>query len=501
MIYSATSSLFTSLPNTTATNGEYLFWWPYWQTIRDCLMGEILVKQRKERYLPKVEAQSAIEYEAYLARATFYNATSRTVSGLVGSVHRRTPVIEGLPDSIDLTNITNDGQSFEMFMKKVTREVIAMGRYGVMIDAPPDGGDPYFVGFDAEDIVDWSTTRVGSREKLEYVVLREVKRVRLPFTATANELVETYRVLLIDDDGFYKQRVFDSGSLNGPDYMEYVPLLQGRPMTEIPFLFISPYDFGFEVEKPPILDIALLNLSHYRSYAQLEAGRYYTATPVYTVFLQGGGDDDTEFKVGPNVVWQLGSQDKAEIMEFKGSGLAYLENALLTKEQQIAALGGKLSGASRGGAAEAPEAIMARERGEASFLGSVVATISETGSRLLSALATWRGTPAEISVTYSSEATEIYLDGREIRAMAMLYDTGLMPLETIFAVFKQNNIIPAGLSFEEFETMLPQRAPKVENKVVEAEEKAKIEQKYAPPEPSTPPSATRQRPTPRNSRG
>lgn len=496
MLYSINSSLYTNLPNTAATNGEYLFWFPYWQTIRDCLMGEIMVKARGAQYLPRTENQTDEEFKAYLARATFYNATSRTLAGLVGAVHTRAPLIDGVPSTLGLSSVTNDGQSFEMMMKKVTKEVIGLGRYGVMIDAPPDGGDPYFVGYETEDIIDWSTVRTGSREKLQYVVLREIVRNRLPFNTQGRELDETFRVLFIDEDGFYKQRFYANGDVSSTDFTEFTPLLQGRPMTEIPFLMVSPYDFGYDIEKPPLLDISLLNLSHYRSYAQLEAGRYYTATPIYSVFLSGGGDDDVEFKIGPNTVWQLGQGDKAEIMEFSGSGLQFLENAIITKEQQIASLGGKMAAQSAGVAAESSDAVLTRARGEASFLGSVVATISEAGSRLLSALSVWRGTPAQISVQYASDATEIKLDGREIRAMAMLYDTGLLPLDTIYTIFRQNNIIPPGVSFAEFEAMLPEYAPKVQNKIDEAEEKAKIEAEYAP-EPPPPVIKPTARPRPK----
>jgi hypothetical protein len=481
MIYSVNNSLYTNLPNTAVTNGEYLFWFGYWQMIRDCMMGEIMVKSRGVFYLPKMESQSDDEYKAYLTRATFYNATARTLNGLVGAVHTSPPIIDNTPDTIDLSCVTNDGQSFEMFMKRITREVIGMGRYGVMIDAPPDGGTPYFVGYDCEDIVDWATVRIGSRDKLQYVVLREIIRTRSPFRPADKELTETYRVLLIDDDGIYKQRIYSGGNLQSADFYEVVPLMQGHPMTEIPFLMIGPYDFGYDCEKPPMLDIALLNLSHYRSYAQLEAGRFYTATPIYTVSLSGGGDDDAEFKIGPNTVWQLGQGDKAEIMEFKGSGLQYLENAISTKEQQIAALGGKMATNPTGVAAESADSVIARERGEASFLGSVVATMSEAASRLLSALASWHGTPASVNAQYASDATKITLDGREIRAMAMLYDTGLLPMETIYGVFRHNNIIPSGVTLAEFKSMLPDYSPKVSNQITVAEATAKIDAKYAPP--------------------
>jgi Domain of unknown function (DUF4055) len=432
-------------------------------------MGEIVVKSRGKRYLPKTEGQSDEEYRAYLAGATYYNAASRTVSGLVGSVHSREPIIENRPDTINLASITNDGQSFEMFAKKITKEVVSVGRIGVMIDAPPMGGGAYCVLYMAEDIVDWSSIRTGSREKLNYVVLREFNKPRRPFSSAIANPTEQYRVLFIDeDDGFYKQRVFQTGDLTSMEYQEIVPLKNGVPMTEIPFLFIGVQDFGSDIEKPPILDICLLNLSHYRSYAHLEAGRYYTATPIYTIFLAGGGDNDVQYKVGPNTVWQFAENDKAEILEFVGAGLKHLESALSAKETQMSALGGKMASQPVGMTAETADAVVARERGEASFLGTVIATLNAATSRILSALADWYGTPANVVVQYSSEATNIRLDAREIRAMAGLYETGLMPLETIYTIFRQNNIIPVGVSFADFKVMLPMTAPKVENKIEEA---------------------------------
>lgn len=487
MFIPATSSLYKNLPNTAAVGADYLFWWPHWMTIRDCLMGEIMVKARGETYLPKPQSQSADEYKAYLTRATFYNATFRTLAGLTGAVHSRPPMIENLPAAVSLSNVTSDGQSFDMFMKKITREVISMGRYGVMIDAPPGGGEAYFVGYQTEDILDIGTTRVGSRERLEYVVLREFSQIRRPFNRVSTLPKEALRVLLIDeDDGIYKQRFYPDGNLESEDFVEVIPMMQGRPMREIPFICVGPYDFGYDIEKPPMLDLALLNLSHYRSYAELEAGRFYTATPIYSVFLSGGGDDEAEFKIGPNTVWQLGAQDKADILEFSGAGLRYLETALQTKEHQIAALGGKLSGQPGGVAAESADAVIARERGEASFLGAVISTMSELGGRLLSALCEWRGYSANVTVVYNSEATDVLLDAREIRAMSALFETGLLPLETIYTIFRQTNIIPRGVSFEEFKAMLPSVSPKVAAKVVEAEEKAKIEQRYGSPEPAAP---------------
>jgi hypothetical protein len=450
MINNNPASLYQMLPNTSVTNADYLFWHPYWVLIRDCLMGEIMVKRRGTMYLPRMESQTDDEYTAYLMGAVFYNATKRTVDGLVGSVHFRPALIDDLPENFETDSVTKDGQSFETFLKRVTREVVSVGRFGILGDAPQDGGEAYLTGYDAEDIVDWTMRAEGSRMVLEYVLLREVIRVRNA-NGTGSEAKDTFRMLYLDEGGIYRQRYYPDGNVENGVYEEYTPLRKGTPMQEIPFIFVNPYDFGAEVEKPPILDIALLNLSHYRSYAQLEAGRFYTATPIWTVMLQGGADDQAEFTLGPNTVWQLGMNDKAEIIEFSGAGLKFLESALSTKEQQISALGGRLSGVARGTAAESAESVIARERGEASFLQSIISTMGEAGGRMLNLLAYLNGGEADIKVRLSSEAVEMYLDARQIRAIESLYKTGLLPIEVIYAVFRDAAILPAdmGLTFND----------------------------------------------------
>lgn len=484
---SANSWPFPTMPSWNHCNDEYLFWFEYWTLIRDCLMGEIMIKRRGPRYLPKLTTQTDEEYRAFLSRAVFYNATARTVNGLVGAVHIREPIVTGLPDDVSLDKVTRDGQSFLSFAKSVTREVVALGRYGVLIDAPEDGGEPYLAGYVAEDIVDWSTRRVMGRDTLDRVVLRETTREGSGLDTKA---VTRYRVLFLDEGGVYRQRIYDEDAdLRTGPYVEITPLRAGRLLTHIPFLFFSPYDFRSDVDKPPMLDIALMNLSHYQSYAELEHGRFYAAVPVWAVYLAGGADEGADFKVGPNVIWQLGQNDKVELHEFNGGSLKFLENALVTKEQQIAALGGKLGTQPRGTAAESSESVALRERGEASFLQSMISIMGDGMTMLLRELCAWRGAPSEeVHVKFSTEAVEMYLGPRELAAIERLYKTGLLPVEVIYAVFRDANILPVDMSMDEFIALLPTVTPPTEQQIIATEEKLKAEKKYKPkPEPKVVP--------------
>lgn len=482
------------LPNARASNEEYLFWHPYWVMIRDSIMGEIMIKRKGTTYLPKLESQDEEQYRAFLQRAVFYNMTARTVNALTGAVHMRDPLVENAPVSMPLLSVTRDGQSFNAFAKKITREIISVGRVGVLIDAPEFGGDPYFAPYVAEDILDWQVVRDRGRDRLKKVVLREYIDVAEGTSGTTT--MEDYvRVLLIDNDGIYKQRVYPDGDPTSADYREVTPLKNGEPMTEIPFLFIGPYDFGTDIEKPPILDIALLNLAHYQCYAQLQAGRFYTATPVWAVFLNGGGSEDLEYTVGPDVVWQLGGQDKAELIEFSGAGLRYLESALGILEHQIVSLGGKLGAPSRGVAAESGDSVAMRERGEATFVHSMLTIMADSMTLLLRELAAWRGTPSpNLTVKFAQDALEMYMSDREIRAIQNLWKTGMLPIEALYAVYKDANVLPADMSLEEFRTSLPNMSPDTEQKVLFEREKGKITRRNMKTQADTCPPASEPQP-------
>ena len=68
-----------------------------WLRARDVFAGEDAVKAAGTRYLPRLDSQSETEFTAYKSRASFFNATARTVDGFVGLIFRRESAVK-LPD-------------------------------------------------------------------------------------------------------------------------------------------------------------------------------------------------------------------------------------------------------------------------------------------------------------------------------------------------------------------------------------------------------------------
>src|SRR4051812_45918777 len=69
-----------------------------WSRIRDVMIGDAAVKAAGDKYVPRLDSQTDDEFQAYVSRGLFYNATARTVSGYIGMIFRRDPVLQ-LPDN------------------------------------------------------------------------------------------------------------------------------------------------------------------------------------------------------------------------------------------------------------------------------------------------------------------------------------------------------------------------------------------------------------------
>src|SRR5687768_6343870 len=135
-----------------------------WQRIRDVLAGDTTIKRAGEKYVPRLDSQTDDEFQAYVERGFFYNATARTVSGYIGMIFRRDPVLQ-LPDKASplhkpLSAVVNDvdllGTSLNSYSKNLVHDVVALGRAGTLIDWDGESEQRAYVSmYAAESILNW----------------------------------------------------------------------------------------------------------------------------------------------------------------------------------------------------------------------------------------------------------------------------------------------------------------------------------------------------------
>jgi len=464
---------------------------PRWQMVRDAVEGEYAVKAAGTTYLPKLTGQDDTAFTAYKMRALFFEATRRTLNGLVGMVTRKAPGIEAKQTSLDgfLQTITKDGQSLNALASIVMRETLMLNKYGLLADLPPVitvDAEPWLIGYTAETMINWKFgLDEDGRKVLHRMVLEEDYDQIDPEDRFKVDKKKQWRVLeilpreLVEIDNMgkpdvvmpvqpagtafiYRVQVWrlkkdslirtDAAGASAEEFFlfeEFFPAFQGNAMTAIPFVIVTAEDEDKEDQKPPLEGLASVNMSHYRSSADLEHGRHFTALPTPYVI---GLSEQQELTIGSSKAWMITGASKNEVevgmLEFTGSGLEALENAMEEKQSQMAILGARLLEESKK-ASEAFETHQLRAAGEHSILASVTTGVSEGINEALLIIFEWDPSLGEMSIQLNTDFIVIGMDPQMLTSMVAALQGGRMSFKTFFFNMQQRGMYPDGYTEED----------------------------------------------------
>lgn len=336
---------------------------PDYELIRDCLAGQRQVKKRGVLYLPDPdetetdEKERVARYKSYLLRAVFYGVTGRTLRGLVGMVFDKDPADE-IPPLIEVVkeDATGSGTTLAQQAQSALADVVALGRAGLFTDYPKTVAPttrldamqgnvrPTLILYKPEQIINWRTRTVGAKVLLSLVVIKETYVVEDDgFAETPGTL---HRVLRLDDKNVYQVELYrDIEGPNLPAFETFTPKDgKGKPFNEIPFSFIGAEDNDPSVDRPPLLDLAELNLAHYRNSADHEESVFVVGqpTPVFAGLTKQWVDEVFQGKVrfGSRRAIPLPVNGSAELLQMESNTGAF--EAMEHKEKQMIALGAKL---------------------------------------------------------------------------------------------------------------------------------------------------------------
>ena len=463
----------------TTTHPEYDKTANSWKKLRDVIEGEEAVKAAGVLYLPKPGGRDDDDFDRYVTRAQFFDATSKTADGMVGGIFRKPPIVD-LPTEIEYLEDDADGKGtpLDQLSKDGAEEVVGLGRLGVLVDMPnvPEvkrldeeremGAQARLYLYAAESVINWSYARIGSVYKLARVVLREEVSTPGDDEFAEDESV-VYRVLDLEaeQEGLpagYRVRLFED---NGEEYVEtgtYRPTLpNGARLDFIPFTFIGSSNNTAAVDKPPLLDIANVNIGHYRNSADYEDALFMVGqpTPVITGLDQQFIEKNKgQFVIGSRAAWLLPKDSTANLLE-SSRDLGALSAAMTSKEGQMIQLGAKLIDANRSGV-EAAETIRLRQTGEASVLGSVSSNISRGFRMALEWASQWMGGSGEVAFTANTDFFPARLSSADLKELVASWQGGVITYGTLFDNLVAGEVIAPGTDVDEYESELETEAAK-----------------------------------------
>jgi hypothetical protein len=461
---------------------------PVWERIQAALGGSDAVKAAN--LLPQIPAhrQDSRARSAYTERALWYGATARTVDALVGASHRRESAIS-VPRRYAprLDDITNAGESFHNFAKRVTRQVLSYGRYGLLVDVASVGNHldpldrlPFLQTYPAQSIRNWRYRVQGGRPVLEQIVLREAFTIPTQFGSVSHP---QYRVIELDPDyGHVIVRTFRSVQGTG-EFVEVdtdVPTnFRGDPLGTIPFIIVGPNGTGPDVQRSPIADLVDVNLAHFRNSADYENALFLLGQP--TVSVIGGPDDMDTVRLGGSIFLPSGAS--IELLEYRGDGLGYMERALQSKEALMATLGARLLESPKR-AAETAEAVKLRQYGDTSTLASVARSVSDGIEEALKMACAWDNIEGPISVELNQDFFDATMEPAFLAELVRTVQAGLLPVDDFILQLQKGEIIRQNLTIEEVRGLLDTDRPPLGGRPVSLDDPANEPGKPAAPAPS-----------------
>ena len=249
---------------------------PHWMLIEDLLGGTYQMRKRHRKYLPQEPRELDESYDNRLARSVcppFYLRLERMLAGML----TRKPVrLNETSDEIreSLFNVDLQGNDLNVWTYETTRKMVRYGHVGVLVDAPASGnGRPYWVTYTPRDILGFRTEMVDGQ--IKFTQLRLSEKVAIPDGEYGEKIIEQVRLLTPGNFQIYRKNKNNKFSLFEEGTMD---------VDEIPFSVAYSNRINLLESRPPMADIAELNLKAYQIQSDLDNQLHISAVPMLAFY-------------------------------------------------------------------------------------------------------------------------------------------------------------------------------------------------------------------------
>lgn len=324
---------------------------PRWEKMEALLGGTEAMRAAGETYLPKHPEENASRYNERLSTASLLNITELTLDSLVGRPFSDDIQLnDDIPEKVKniLDDVDLQGNKLTVFARQLFKEGVAKGFAHILIEFPrkeqPEDGQartladdrqenlrPYWVFIKPENLIFAHTKVINGVETVVHARILE----ETTFMDGFAEVTQTrIRVL---EPGF--QEIFEKKI--DPKTKKEVWVSTDSFSVDLDFIplvtFYAEKDDAF-LAKPPLMDLADLNITHWQSGSDQRA--ILTAARFPILAMSGGTDDEGDIIVGPyNFLHTTDPQGKFYYVEHNGRAIESGRKDLLDLEEQMAHYG------------------------------------------------------------------------------------------------------------------------------------------------------------------
>ncbi len=343
--YLLPSQLGAPYPGSTAASVSDLEIWqpnaawqrqePHWSLVETLDAGTAAIRAGATKWLLQEPREDDSSYKRRLAGSVCPPYYKNLLSMLAGMVTRVPLKLDNVPDVMleQLYDVDQTGNDLQRFLSTLAREALKWGHMGVLVDYPADidgtpSPRPYWIMYQPSQILGFRTETGGNGGTLTQ--LRLHNSYTMPYRDYGEQVVEEVRLL---EPG--KFRVFRKQPSVGKDWQE---VASGETSLDyIPFSIVYGEKIAVLESRPPLEEIAHLNLQAYQRSSDLANQLHLAAVPRLMIF--GASAEIEEIEAGPEAATTWPVDARAEFIEPAGTSYQYQFQHLELIQQQIAQLG------------------------------------------------------------------------------------------------------------------------------------------------------------------
>ena len=438
---------------------------PAWSLATALLGGTYAMRSAGQTYLPMWPNEEPEEYDKRLKASTLFPAFGRTVFTLAARPFSK-PITLEVPRAMEpwLENADLQGRNLDAVAATLFPAVLGHGFAGIMVDHPKNPGlrtaaeekqagmRPYMVPVYAEQILGWRSDNANGVVRLTQ--LRILESAELPYGEWGTQTVWQVRVLFVGGWQVYRQAVNASTRSAG----NWALFEEGKTtLTRIPFVPIYGERTGFMTSRPPLLELAHLNVKHWQSQSDQDYLLHVARVPILTAT----GVDSTTFKltVGGSAAIVLPEGASMAYVEHTGSALGAGKTSLDDLKEEMRQSGAELL-VLRPGPATATEVASDNAVGMCA-LQEVTATTEDAIDDALSIMAEFGQLDQGGKATLFKDFGAATLAEASAQLLVGMNSSGSLSGETLVAELKRRGILSADVTWEEEQDRLASEGPPV----------------------------------------
>ncbi|AMS13151.1 DNA-binding protein [Pseudomonas chlororaphis] len=419
----------------------------YWAVITPLMGGTMAMRSAGKTLLPQYPAEDEDSYKERLRLSTLLPAYSETVGNMTSRVFAEPlQVGDDVPEAIQVMTKDIDfaGNDLNSWSVEFFREGLSHGLCHAFVDHPPAKGvrtqaeeqaagvRPYVVLVKPGQVLGWRS-KGGMLTMIRYIEVIEEEDG--DFGA---KCVEQIRVL---EPG--KWRTYRRAEKGG----EWVLHAGGtNSLASVPWVTFYTGRTGFMTAKPPLLELAHLNVKHWQSQSDQDNILHVIRVPilvrigVQATFDNQGKPVPSEFKVGTGALTDLPKDGDLKYVEHTGAAVKAGREALQDLLGEMHMAGGKLLTPEKSSTKTATQAEEEAAQ-ELSPLARMASHFGDCLAQLLQFMADYRGLGDGGAVEMRGNFDVDYMPEVSLPTLVAMANADMLSKETLFAEMQRRGVI------------------------------------------------------------